>query len=213
MNAIIAGTPRWSAEKIGTLSATRAVDIMGSEAVRRTLLDEMIVEIVTAKPPSFNPTKDMLKGIKDQKEAILAYKTFNTKVKAARIVEDGYCESDFSPFVVCSPDGFVDVLGAPSGGVETKNLKPTNHFRIVDTNGAALDKDHKSAVYQCKWTIMVTGRAWWDLFYYCKELPPSMRYYLRRFERDESEVKDMKEAGKTFIDLLIATLKKYGVAL
>jgi hypothetical protein len=217
--AVVQGGSKWLAEKIGALSATRAADIMGSKVVRQTLLDEMVVEIVTTTATAIPPTKDIRKGIADQKEAIRAYKAFHPdkRIKDAEIIENAYCESGFSSFVTCSPDGLVNfhalVPDPRDGGVETKNLKPTNHFRIVDTDGARIEKDYKDHFWQPKWSMLVTGRAWWDLFYYCKELPVSMRYFMRRFDRDEAEINSMKDAALSFIDMLIAKLKKYGVAI
>lgn len=219
MAAIPQGGSKWLSERIGALSATRAADMLGSKKAQQSLLEELVVEIVTAKRKTIPQTKDMRKGIADQKEAIRAYKAFHPdpRIKDATIIEDGYVVSGFSPFVTCSPDGLVDMhphIPLPEdGGVETKNLKPENHFHIVDTDGIDLEKEQRDHVWQCKWSIMATDRAWWDLFYYCKELPPSMRYFRRRFERHDQEILSMKDAALTFVDLLIAKLKKYGVAI
>lgn len=197
---VIQRTDEWKDEKLGVVSGTRAYDLMSSNITRRTLLATLIVELLTASNPGeFYSAKLEAKGDMEP-EAASYYAIMND---AAVTAQDAYIESDLHPMFACSPDGLVN----DDGGVDFKRLDDHNHVKML--LGAPADKKYSM---QCHWCMFITGRQWWDLFFYCETLPDSMRGFTIRIERDETMMKEMQEQAEKLLDDLRAFLRQHGLA-
>lgn len=66
----------------------------------------------------------------------------------------------------CSPDSFI----GDDGGLEIKCLKAENHIKAI-----MYYRKHKKCppdyVQQTQGSLLVTGRKWWDLYFYHPDLP------------------------------------------
>lgn len=78
------------------------------------------------------------------------------------VLEVGFCETDDHRFG-CSPDGLV----GEEGGLELKSPTLKVHARYLDEG--VLPLEYKPQVH---WSLVVTGRAWWDFMSYAPPLPP-----------------------------------------
>ena len=203
-------TEEWLSEKIGCLTGTLAARVMGTPKVRRTLIRDMVIEIALARGKAFAGNKHTRKGKEDEPQAISAYRAF---ILDEGIVQTGaFVVSDESPFIGCSPDALIDIPFRPDiplhGGCEIKNLSPEVHFDLLESE--VIGDDY---LWQVKWNLMVTKRQWWDFFAYCKELPPQMSYYHKRFWPDPIEHERMMGAATTLLDELFSILKKYNLVI
>ena len=80
-------------------------------------------------------------------------------------VQVGFVTDD-SMLYGCSPDSFID----DDGGLEVKCLKAENHIKAI-----MYHRKHKKCppdyVQQTQGSLLVTGRKWWDLYFYHPDLP------------------------------------------
>lgn len=80
-------------------------------------------------------------------------------------VQVGFVTDD-SMLYGCSPDSFI----GDDGGLEIKCLKAENHIKAI-----MYYRKHKKCppdyVQQTQGSLLVTGRKWWDLYFYHPDLP------------------------------------------
>ena len=87
------------------------------------------------------------------------------------IQQVGFCVSDCGSFG-CSPDG----LMGDDGGCEIKS--PEKHTHVSWLLAGGVPEKHLAQIH---WSLVVTGRRWWEFLSYCPPLPPLRE----RVERDE----------------------------
>jgi len=190
----------WRAARLGKITGTRAAQATGSASVQLTLTCAMVREYATASTKIIPQNAAMLKGIDDEDLACAAY-TMDT---GNEVEHAGLLISKDNQRFGMSPDGLI----GDDGGLEIKNLNEENHIRVIVT-----DKPDKAHVTQCHWGMLVTGRAWWDLWYYSKEMPPALASKRFHIERDDSVMKELSEKAEKFLVKLDETLEKLGLAL
>jgi exodeoxyribonuclease (lambda-induced) len=101
-----------------------------------------------------------------------------------KISKLGFCESDDGRSG-CSPDGLI----GDHSGIEMKCPRPATHVRyLVD---GVLPKDYAAQVHG---SMLITGRAEWVFFSYCRDLPP---FHLL-VKRDEAICAKIAEAIAAF---------------
>lgn len=177
------GTQEWLNEKLGVISGTRAADLMGTKLANRKLLATLTSEIVTADTKSIPQTPAMRRGLDIEDEAVSYYSVMFDRIVTGT---KDYIEHPDTPYLACSPDGLID----DDGGYEGKRLDEHNHIMMLQ--GAEPDKKY---TWQCKWNMFITGRQWWDLFYYCETLPESMKYHTITITRDEDDMAALRGAA------------------
>lgn len=193
------GTQAWKNEKLGVISGTRAYDLMSSNTTRRTLLATLIRELTTASGKEFS-TKRLNQGLEIEPEAASYYSLMNS-VEVTD--QSAYFESDINPMFAVSPDGLV----GKDGGFEGKRLDAENHIKML--LGATPEKKY---VMQCYWGMFIRPeRKWWDLFYYCEDLPDSMRTHTIRFERDDKIIDEMDKRANEMLLKLSDFLHNHGL--
>ena len=197
------GSDIWLSEKLGVITGTRALQLMSSNITRRTLLAEIISELLTSErksdKKSFSGTPAMKRGLNIEDEAASYYGIMHDCIVTDRMA---YIESDISPLFAASPDGLI----GSDGGYEGKRLDKENHIKLL--LGQAPEKKY---IKQCEWNIFITGRKWWILNYYCEELPVSMRSYSITIPRNEQMMKDMKERALDMLGDLTSFLNQHGL--
>lgn len=198
------GSQEWKDEKLGVISGTRALQLMSSNITRKRLKAQLVRELVTSDKKDF--FKQSLQDRLDMEPEASSY--YSLMNDAVVVGQDSYIESDIHPMLACSPDGLVDVYeGKPAaGGVDFKRLDEENHILMLD--GGTPEKTY---VMQCHWCMFITGREWWELFYYCETLPDEMRTCTIRFERDENIMAEMKVRANDMINEVQAFLNEYGL--
>lgn len=166
------GTPAWQAARVGIPTAS-----CFSRLVTNTLVDgeyklstslpgyaaELAAELFAGKTMNeFDGNAWMNRGKETEEEAAELY-AFTTD---RELIKVGFITNDEGTFG-CSPDRLV----AEDGGLEIKCLKAENHVALMqyhEKHGRAEPK-YTQQVQGCLW---ITGRAWWDQFYFHPDLPP-----------------------------------------
>lgn len=113
--------------------------------------------------------------------------------RGIEVKEVGFCLTDDGRFG-CSPDGLV----GDDGGIEIKS--PQTHTQVKYLLAGKVPAEY---VPQIHWSLVVTGRAWWDFLSYCRGLPK----LLIRVEPDEY-TEQMAEAMDAFYSKYRVALKK-----
>jgi hypothetical protein len=157
----------------------------------RYLLD-LIAELWWLEPiPDQYRNAYMAAGIAMQPEALEAYQAMHGSLQldaVAFVRHDRFLSG-------CSPDGLV----GDDGGVEVKTLiRPLMVKLLLDPG---VPPEHVAQIQGSMW---ITGRKWWDLFFYC----PGSRPYCVRVDRDDSYISDLQRSVKIFNDELAAKVER-----
>jgi hypothetical protein len=194
-------TPEWHRARLGAITGTRAFDLTSSNITRKRLEAVIIRELITAATKTFS-SKDL-----DRRSAMEAEAASWYAIQYDHTVthEDAYIESDLHPMFAVSPDGLVD----DDGGLELKRLDEENHLILL--LGGTI-RDMKKYVAQCNWNLFVTGRDWWDLFFYCETLPASMRGHRIRIDRDPDVMAEMQAQAESVLSNVTGFLRDHGLA-
>ena len=184
----------WATARIGLITSTRAHQLLSSAATRRTLMVDLIREYAAPKVKSFEGTKSTKRGIALEDEAISAYCLLNNSTAT----HEGLIYSDVHPLLATSPDALIN----DDGGIEVKCYEADAHIKAV------LGHTEAKEINQCKWHSFVTGRAWWDLFYYSDEFEGKLGYRILRITLDDSEREAIKTKSHEFIGELQNKMKE-----
>jgi hypothetical protein len=193
-------TDEWLAQRMGRITGTRFHALMSSATTRRTLMAKLLLEYATAAWKTIPQTPAMRRGIEQEPPGLASY----ALQTGGEVTPGGFVFSDRHPLLACSPDGLV----GDDGGVELKRLDEENHLKIL--LGAPPDPQYR---WQCLGCMLVTGRQWWDLAYFCESLRPEMRLRIVRYERDEGIMDAMTETALAFFDELDRNLAMFGLDL
>lgn len=198
---IIQRTEPWHRARLGSITGTRAYDLMSSKITRNRLCAVIVRELMTADTKTFS-SKDLDRRSAMETEAASWYAIqYGVSVWG----DDAYIESDLHPMFSCSPDGLVD----PDGGLELKRLDEENHLIVVMGGNF---RDMKKYELQCDWNMFVTGRHWWDLYFYCETLPASMRGHRIRRGRDPRVMQDLEDGANEVLATVTAFLREHGLS-
>lgn len=139
----------WYDIRKGRLGASNANAIFAAgSGLDTAIIENLAAKYSTAEEKYTNA--DIERGIELEDTARSYYEIAND----VTVEQVGYVE--YSEYIGCSPDGLV----GEDGGVEIKCVNNANFFK------AAIGKPEKKYIDQCKMSIIVTGRKWWDLIHY-----------------------------------------------
>jgi hypothetical protein len=196
------GSDEWLQARAGVVTASRLKDVMakspGGKApgkTRTTYMQQLAGEIITGQPMETFKNAHMERGHEQEGEARDMY-SFLRDVEPVEVgfIRDGR--------IGCSPDSLI----GDDGALEIKTQLP--HL-MVDT--ITRDRFLPEHVKQCQGVLMVTGRAWIDLVVYS----PGFPLFIKRAERDEDLIEEMREGVETFLadlDQAVSTVRSYGAA-
>ena len=196
----------WFDSRLGKLTGSMAVNVMGTPAARRRYLIEKAVEIATGEFKEIH-SKYLTFGIDQEPAAVAAY-TLQTGLAVEHI---GMVTLDYLPRVACSPDGLVvektsvfvqidkgeeeEIITRKKGVIEVKS-----RYDVSKHVGTIFDdKIPKEYLPQCHWNMWVTKTDFCDYVSYCPAMPPSSRLHIVRLERDEDYIYTMQEKAAGFI--------------
>ena len=168
---VMQGSPAWIAARLGIPTASAAKKIiqpvkLKPSSAQDDYLNVLVAEWALGRPLDEQTSEFMLRGTAMESEAVAWYELTHD-VEVQRV---GFCTSDGGTYG-CSPDGLV----GDTGGLEIKCPAANTHI------GHLLDPLNIEYKAQVQFSMLVTGRAWWDRVSYHPDLPKS----LTRFERDE----------------------------
>jgi hypothetical protein len=163
----VQGTPEWAAARIGIPTASEFSRLVTSTGAASKSLsgyaNELAAELFAGQTlDAFEGNVWMNRG-KDMEAAAVDLYAFTTDADVQRV---GFVTND-AGLAGCSPDALV----GDDGGLEIKCLKAERHIaaRLYYQKYGKAPTDY---IQQVQGSLLITGRAWWDLSFFHPELPP-----------------------------------------
>lgn len=178
------GSDEWFRCRMGLPTASEFATVMasgrggGESKTRRTYMLKLAGEIITGRPADNYTNAHMERGHEQEPDA---------RSKYAFLAD---CEPQIVGFVRngdkgCSPDSLI----GNDGALEIKTKLAHLQIDILDRD--EFPPEHKA---QCQGVLWVAEREWIDLACYCPDLP----LFVKRAYRDETYIRTMAAAVKTF---------------
>jgi putative phage-type endonuclease len=191
MEEIIQGTPEWFAARLGKVTASRVADVIaktktGWGASRANYMAELVAERLTGNSADKFSNAAMQWGTEQEPEARAAYE-FRV---GADVVQVGFVPHPIIPMTGASPDGLVGEVGL----LEVKCPNTATHIDTLISQNIP-----GKYVTQMLWQMACTGRQWCDIVSFDPRLPPSMRLFVKRLERDELRIKKLEKDVAEFL--------------
>ena len=207
MTEIVQGSPEWHALRIGKVTASRVSDVIaktktGWGASRANYMAELIAERLTGEPAEKFTNAAMAWGTEKEPDARAAYEFF----RDAQVSEIAFVDHPVIGMTGASPDGLV----GDHGLVEIKCPNTATHLDTLLTQAIP-----SKYVTQMLWQMEVSGRAWCDFVSYDPRLPETMSLFVKRVERDDNLIDEMRSLVIEFLDeieqKITALNRMYGV--
>ena len=207
MTEIIQGSPEWLALRVGKVTASRVADVIaktktGWGASRANYMAELIAERLTGDPAEKYTNAAMVWGSEKEPDARAAYEFF----RDAQVVEVAFIDHPIIGMTGASPDGLVGTHGL----VEIKCPNTATHLDTLLSRSIP-----GKYVTQMLWQMEVSGRAWCDFVSYDPRLPETMSLFVKRVERDDNLIDEMRSLVIEFLDeieqKITALNRMYGV--
>jgi putative phage-type endonuclease len=202
---IIQGSPEWFALRCGKVTASRICDLIaktksGWGASRANYAAQLIAERLTGEVIEGYTNSAMQWGTATEPEARLAYA--DTVIEP--VEEIGFVDHPSIAMSGASPDGLV----GSEGLLELKCPNTATHIETL-LGGSIPDKYQ----VQMLWQMGCTNRDWCDFVSYDPRLPPEMRMFVKRLERNAKRIKELEEQVSIFLDeveaKVLRLLQKY----
>jgi putative phage-type endonuclease len=192
-------TPEWFLARAGKVTASRVADIMaktktGTSASRATYMAELMSERLTGKPALKFSSRAMDWGTEYEEEARANY-----EVASGNLVEGVGFVPHPTLEAGASPDGYI----GSDGLIEIKCPNTSTHLDTLMSQEIP-----PKYVYQIFWQMECTGRTWCDFVSYDPRLPENLRIFIKRIERDDLRLSEIRKDVALFIDELNAKIEK-----
>lgn len=206
MSGIIQGSAEWHALRVGKVTASRVADLIaktktGWGASRANYMAELIAERLTGEPAEKYTNAAMAWGTEKEPDARAAYEFF----RDAAVTEIGFVDHPSISMTGASPDGLV----GDDGLVEIKCPNTATHLDTLLSQTVPA-----KYVTQMLWQMEVTGRAFCDFVSYDPRLPESMSLFVKRVERDDKRISELRSSVVEFLEeveqKMIALNRMYG---
>lgn len=188
---IVQGSPEWHQERLGKATASKIADIMtrtktGYGAGRANYAAQLVAERLSGTPTEGFMNDAMRWGVEKEAEARELYE-FTT----GRFVDQvGFVDHPTIPLSGASPDGLVGADGL----LEIKCPQTATHLETLI--GQKIPAKYET---QMLWQMACTGRAWCDFASYDPRMPPHMRLFVKRLDRDDARIAEMEAEVSTFL--------------
>lgn len=197
---IAQGTAEWHQERLGKATASKIADIIartktGYGASRANYAAQLIAERLTGAPTETFMNDAMRWGVEKENEARELYE-FTT----GRFVDQvGFVPHPSMDMAGASPDGLV----GEDGLLEIKCPNTATH---LDT----LVSQRIPAKYETQmlWQMASTGRKWADFCSYDPRMPPHMRLFIKRLERDDARIAELESEVRIFLSEIDARMEQ-----
>ena len=192
----------WFKIRCGKVTASRVSDVIaktksGWGASRANYMAQLIAEQLTGEVADSYSNSAMQWGTDHEDEARMAYEFYeNAKVQEIGFVQHNDLESG------ASPDGLVE----DDGLTEIKCPNTATHIQTL------LDqKIPKKYETQMLWQLECTNRGWCDFVSFDPRMPEDLKLFVKRFERDDKRLDEIRTMVADFIGELedkLTALKK-----
>lgn len=190
----------WFAQRRGKVTASRIGDILATirngnwAASRKNYAAQLITERLTGKDPEPYTNEYIEWGIAQEAPAREAY----TKATGTAVEEVGFVNHPTIAYAGASPDGLI----GEDGLLEIKC--PTTATQIERLLGAEIPESYR---LQMLWQMACTGRKFCDFVSFDPRLPEDMSLFIKRFERDDKEIKHIENEVEIFLNEVDETVK------
>ena len=192
----------WFAVRCGKVTASRVSDVIaktksGWGASRANYMAQLIAERLTGEVADSYSNSTMQWGIDHEDEARVAYEFYeNAKVQEIGFVQHQNLESGASPDGLVGDDGLIEIK-CPNTATHIQTLLDQKIPQKYET--------------QMLWQMECTERKWCDFVSYDPRMPEDLKGYVKRFERDDKRLDEIRTMVADFIGELedkLTALKK-----
>lgn len=184
-------TESWFQARLGKVTASRIADLMaktksGYSASRDSYMAQLTIERLTQKPTEGYTNAAMAWGVDQEPFARAAYETKTGEL----VTEVGFIVHPEIDQAGASPDGLV----GDEGMVEIKCPESKTMIETLLSDRVP-DKYFK----QMQWQMACTGRKWCDYVVFDPRMPENLQLCVRRVERDDYIIDEIKSEIKKFL--------------
>jgi len=181
-------TEEWRKARAGKITASRMCDVMAFGKrdgkplkSRQDYIGDIIAEILTGEPKEQVKARPLDWGHDVEAAARAEYEAET----GAIVVCTGFMEHPLIPYIGCSPDGLIGSAG------QMQIKCPQNPAIHIATLRDGIPEEH---IPQVQGELFVTGREWSDFVSYDPRMPPHLRLYRQRIERDDKYIASLADA-------------------
>ena len=184
-------TTEWFQARLGKVTSSRVADVIaktktGYSASRENYMAQLVVERMTNKISGSYTNAAMEWGVANEKFARAAY-----ELKMDIMVDEtGLVDHPTIPMAGASPDGLV----GEDGLVEIKCPNTATHIETLLSG-----EPDAEYVKQMQWQMACTSRAWCDFVSFDPRMPENLRLFIKRVERDDSQIAELEEEVRKFL--------------
>jgi len=202
MDNIEQRSDEWFAVRCGKVTASRVSDVIaktksGWGASRANYMAQLIAERLTGEVADSYSNSAMQWGIDHEDEARVAYEFYeNEGVQEIGFVQHNDLESGASPDGLVGGDGLVEIK-CPNTATHIQTLLDQKIPRKYET--------------QMLWQLECTDRKWCDFVSFDPRMPEDLKLFVKRFERDDERLDEIRTMVADFIGELedkLTALKK-----
>lgn len=196
-DTIIQGTDDWLEMRIGKMTASHATAIRANGKGLDTYCKKIVSEMHGTVEESYT-SKDMERGNEMEPIGRAIYEMET----GFDVYEVGCIENDKYKTALASPDGLVGT----DGGIEIKARNNEKHLSLI------LGDEKEIPFDQIQFTLMITGRKWWDFISVNTNYEKSI--FVKRILPDLEMFKKFEiglEKGRKLIDEYSEAYKKYSL--
>lgn len=201
------GSDEWKLARVGRVTASRVADVVakaksgGVLASRSNYLAELLVERLTGIPTEGFMNAAMQWGVDQEGPARITYEL----LQDCTVQTVGFVPHPMIEMAGASPDGLI----GEDGQIEIKCPNSATHLETLRTGTIA-----GKYITQMQFQMACTGRAWCDWMSFDPRMPPALRLFVLRVERNDEIIDTLESAVIDFIAELDATIadlgKRYG---
>lgn len=193
-------TAEWLSERCGRVTASCIYKVMartktGYGADRANYHAQLVAERLTGSPAENYTNSAMQWGIDTEDQARAMY----SLEVGEEVTETGFHRHPTILFCGASPDGMVGERGL----VELKCPNTATHISTL--TGASIERKY---LLQMQWQMECTGREWCDFASFDPRLPDEMQLHVRRVERDETLLAEIREEVVKFLTEVAETVEE-----
>ncbi len=195
----------WFDARRGKVTATRIADVCartrnGWGASRANYAAQLICERLTGQTAESFTNSAMQWGTDTEPQARAAYEFLTDNV----VEEIGFMDHPSIPMTGASPDGLI----GPEGMLEIKCPNSATHIKTLTDE--TIDGKY---ILQMQWQMSCAGpdRIWCDFASFDPRLPEPMQLWVKRIERDDEKIAELREVVAEFlaeIDYTVSELRR-----
>jgi putative phage-type endonuclease len=194
-------TDEWIAARIGKLTASRMVAVIGRKKngewleARENYMIELMAERWTGMAIDSYLSQAMLWGIETEPAARKAYE----QAIGEEVTKTGFIDHPKIPMCGASPDGLVGYDGL----VEIKCPETKTHIGYLMERAVP-----EKYLPQMHWQLACSGRRWCDFVSFDPRMPVGLKLFRVRLERDERQIIAYENDAKAFLSAMAFTMSK-----